>query len=68
MSQYRLDLRQVKRALISSTTNLVYELPRELPNDLRLGFRKLGNIRKISNLDGDIVWCPVSLKKIKLWQ
>ena len=55
MSQYRLDLRQVKRALISNTTNLVYKLPLELPNDLRLDFRKLGNIRKISNLGGDIV-------------
>ena len=36
-----------KRYLISSITNLVLELPHELPNDLRL--RKLGNIRKMSN-------------------
>ena len=38
-------LSQVKRSLISSITNLVYELPRqlsrELPNDLRL--KILGN-------------------------
>ena len=55
MTYYRLDLRQVKRILISSITNLVYGLPREFPNDLRLDLRKLGNIRKISNLGGDIV-------------
>ena len=54
MTYYRSDLRQVKRTLVSSLANLVYELPRELPNDLRLDFRKLGNFRKISKLDGDI--------------
>ena len=55
MTYYRLDLRQVKRTLVSSITNLVHELPRELPNDLRLDLSKLGNITKISNLGGDIV-------------
>ena len=55
MTYYRLDLRQVKRTLISSITNLVYKLPRELPNVLRLDLRKLCNTRKISNLGGDIV-------------
>ena len=42
------DSPQIKQNLISSIENLVYELPHELPNDLRL--RKLGNTRKISNL------------------
>ena len=45
-----------KTTLISSITNLVYELPRELPNDLNL--RKLRNIRKISNLVEDVVPIP----------
>ena len=31
-------------------------------------FRKEGNIRKISNLGGDIAQYPVSLTRIKLWQ
>ena len=35
------DSPQVKRNVISSIANLVYELPHELPNDLRL--RVLGN-------------------------
>ena len=42
---------QAKWYLISSITNLVHELPYELPNDLRL--RILGNkeiLRKISNV------------------
>ena len=34
--QYRSDSRQVERILISSTVNLVYELPHELPNNLTL--------------------------------
>ena len=38
---YRFDSPQVKRNLISSAANLVYELPHELPNDLTL--RILGN-------------------------
>ena len=42
--QYRSDSPQVKRNLISSIANLVYELPHELPNDLRL--RKSQEIRK----------------------
>ena len=37
--QYRTDSPQVKGNLISSIANLVYELPRELQNDVRL--RKL---------------------------
>ena len=46
---------QVKRYLISRISNLVHELPYELPNDLRLrnDLRKLGNIRKMSNLGVD---------------
>ena len=52
--------------MISSIANLVYKLPHELPNDLRL--RTLGYIRKISNLSRDTAQCPVSLTEIKLWQ
>ena len=36
MILYRSDQPQVKRNVISSTENLVYKLPHELPNDLRL--------------------------------
>ena len=36
MFYYRLDEPQVKRNVISSKANLVYELPHKLPNDLRL--------------------------------
>ena len=39
--QYRTGLPQVKQSLISSITNLLYELPQRLLNDLRL--RILGN-------------------------
>ena len=42
---------QVKWYLISSTKNIVYQLPHELPNDLRL--RKLGNIGNITKMVGD---------------
>ena len=41
MFQYRSESPQVKRNLISTISNLVYELPHELPNDLRP--RNLGN-------------------------
>ena len=37
---------QVKRYAIITYKHGIYELPHELPNDLRL--RKLGNIRKVS--------------------
>ena len=36
MFQYRSDSPQAKRNLIFSIANLLYELPHELPNDLRL--------------------------------
>ena len=39
---------QVKRCAIITYKHSIYELPHELPNDLRL--RKLGNIRKLSKL------------------
>ena len=45
------DSPQIKQNLISNMTNFIDELPREFPNDWRL--RKLGNIRKVSNLSGD---------------
>ena len=41
MCECMCDSPQVKRNVISSIANLVYELPHELPNDLRL--RVLGN-------------------------
>ena len=50
---YRSDSSQVKRDIISSTINFVYELPQGLQNDLRLDIRKLGNIKQISKLGGD---------------
>ena len=37
---------EVKRCAIISYKHGIYEVPHELPNDLRL--RKLGNIRKVS--------------------
>ena len=40
---------QVKGSVIISNKHSIYELPHELPNDLRL-IRKLGKIRKISKL------------------
>ena len=39
---------QVRRWAIISYKHGIYELPHESPNDLRL--RKLGKIRKISNV------------------
>ena len=47
---------------------MVYELPHEFPNDLRLYIQKLQNIRKISNLGGDRAQWPVSFQEIKVWQ
>ena len=38
--------------MISSTRIIVYELPLELPNGLRLGLGKLGNIVKILKIGG----------------
>ena len=39
---------QVKRCMIIMNKHDIYELPHDLPNDLRL--RILGNIRKVSKL------------------
>ena len=60
--QQRSDLPQLKRNLISSTANLVHQLLYELANDLR----KLGNIKKISNLGVHIAQCLVSLQELRL--
>ena len=44
-------LPQVKQSVIISNKYGIYELPYELPNDLRLrNLSKLGNIKKISKL------------------
>ena len=55
---------QVKRIVIISNKHGIYELPHELPNDLR----KLGNIKKISKLNRIIAWYPVLLPKLKFCQ
>ena len=50
-----IPLPQVKRNLISSIRNLIYEFPNDMLNDLRL--RILGkkeNISKMSKLHGDL--------------
>ena len=44
---------QVKRCAIITYKHGIYELPHELPNDLRLrklDLRKLGNLTKVSKL------------------
>ena len=41
-----------KKNFITSITKLVYELPYEFPDNFRP--KKLENVRKISNLGGDI--------------
>ena len=38
---------QVRRCAIITYEHGIYELSHELPNDLRLDLRKLGNIRKV---------------------
>ena len=55
--------------MIASITNLVYELPHELPNDLRL--RILGNeeiLGKSGICVGPCAQLPVFLPEIKFWQ
>ena len=41
---------QVKRWAIITYKHGIYELPHELPNDLRFRIRKLGNVRKVFKL------------------
>ena len=69
MLQNRSDSPQIKRNVISSIDNLVYELSHDFPNDLRLRMlgskKKLGNSR---NLGGDITQCTVFPFEIQLWQ
>ena len=57
---------QVKRIVIISNKHGIYELPHELPNDLRL--RKLGNIKKISKLHRIIARRSVFLLKLNFCQ
>ena len=47
---------QVKRCAIITYKRKIYQLPHELPNDLRL--RKLGNISKVSKSGRMIAKCP----------
>ena len=54
---------QVKRSANISNKHGIDELPYELLNDLRL--RKLGKVRKISNLHTVIPQCPVTPHKNK---
>ena len=55
---------QVKRIVILSNKHGIYELPHELPNDLRL--KKLGKIKNISKRHRIIACCSVLLPKIKI--
>ena len=57
---------QVKRCAIITYKHGIYELPYELPNDLRL--RKLENIRKLSKPHRMIAQCPAPPPKWKLCQ
>ena len=62
---YKSDSQQVKRNLISSIANLVYDSPHELLNDLRTEYLwKLGNFNAISDWGGDVTWYPLSLPEI----
>ena len=54
----------LKQWVIITSKHGIYELPHELPNNLRL--RKIGNIRKVSKLHRIIALCPVSLPKTKI--
>ena len=57
---------QVKRSVIISNKHGIYELPHELPNELRLRIfhlKKLGNIRKISKRYRIIAYYPVFVPK-----
>ena len=55
---------QVKQWAIITDKHGIYELPHELPNDLKLyEIRKLGSIRKVSKLNKMIAYYPVSLPK-----
>ena len=58
---------QVKRKLISSTTNLLYELPHELPNDSSEKLRIIGNqkvLLRIFDLDESIASYESPLKRV----
>ena len=57
----QIQLTTSKRNVIPSIANYVYQLPHEYSNDLR----KLGNIKKIPNLGGEIAQCLVPLPEIK---
>ena len=50
---YRFDPPKVKRDLIFNIIAFVYELPHELPNNLRWNLRKQRDIRKMSKLARD---------------
>ena len=55
---------QVKQNLILSLRNLIYQLPNDMPNNLRLRIleKKKENISKIAKLHGNTVQCSVSSK------
>ena len=55
---------QVKRCASITYKHGIYELLHELPMDLRLNLRKLGDIRKVSKLHRLIAQCPVHLQKL----
>ena len=57
---------QVKQIVIISNKRGIYELPHELPNDLKL--RILGNIKKITKRHRIIAWSSALLPKLKFCQ
>ena len=69
--QYRSNSTEVKPNLISSITNLVYELSYKLPNNLKLRiFANQETLQNISNLSGNQcpVQCLTCLPEMKVWQ
>ena len=59
---------QVKRNFISSITNLVYELPQKLPNNLKLRIQKIRKYKKDLKIGPEHRVLPISLLETKFWQ
>ena len=68
MFYYRSDSPQAKRNLLSSTTNLIYQLSPELPNKLRLSIIENQEILEKSRIWLETAQCPASPPGIRLWQ
>ena len=48
--------------------SLIYELPHEVPNDLRIRKLEIRETVKFSNLCGDIAQCSLSLGENDFWE